>query len=198
MNQLVERLLNTKLSKFLTYYGKVSDLAFKEWWKFVKTNVILSGGLTLMISIFQLDRTNIHSWGDFIRDALTWKNLLSILVVYGGCLFITWLISFIRAPNIIYQQQNENISLLEAKNLDTQAERPEKRQYKIERLRELIDEYEKYDSRKYHVGEVRSWKEARHLRIEKFLTDYFDDSYIQRFEKDGEDALEDFLKELLD
>jgi hypothetical protein len=83
------------------------------------------------------------------------------------------------------------------------AENPEKRKYKIDRLRELISEGEKIFAPGYipvtqRALEKEIYNESYKPRVEKFLEQYFGDSYVQRFQENEETALEEFLKELLD
>jgi F0F1-type ATP synthase assembly protein I len=72
----------------------------------------------------------------------------------------------------------------------------EKRQYKIDRLKELISEGDEYYTQQWVPITHRT--ESYRPRVERFLEQYFDESYIQRFRENGLTALQEFLKELLD
>lgn len=80
----------------------------------------------------------------------------------------------------------------------TQTENSDKRKYKIDRLKELISQREKLFINGYApVSEVQRFNMGYIPRVEKFLAEYFDDSYVKRFQAHPKDALEEFLKELL-
>jgi hypothetical protein len=81
----------------------------------------------------------------------------------------------------------------------TQAEtkRQAKREYKIERLKELVREGESFGWAPLS-GEAGIRIHAYHDKARAFLTEYYDELYAGRFEREGVSVLRALLKELLD
>jgi hypothetical protein len=90
--------------------------------------------------------------------------------------------------------------LVEIKSLSTvnpPSESPARRQYKIDRLNEFVKESDSFGwvtLNHENAMRMRSFND----KVETFLTDYYDESTVERFKKEGSNVLHELLKKLLD
>jgi hypothetical protein len=105
---------------------------------------------------------------------------------------------FARAPKVLDTQLREQ---LKGAKQPAQGDEKDtrKREYKIERLKELIKQESELPSGIIEWGDPRWFMGGEYTkRAKRFLAEYFDDSEVKRFEKEGVIVLEKLLKDLLE
>lgn len=147
------------------------------WLLFVLTDVIIYDALDCIFRLTIIDAFGRANHLEESRRSKHKTDLTELLTVIEEDIH-TKLEPAIKSPEEISQQNSE------------------KRKYKIESLRDFIREGEEYYNGQLNPITPRG--NTYNQRVERFLEQYFDRSYIERFQEENIVALQDFLKELLD